>query len=233
VTGIEAILQAMSSPPENPWLGIPAEEYEGHMEAVGQSAALREIFERVVAEARPRRVAVLGCSTGGDLARLDPTRLERAAGVDLNPRYLDLARARLPELGPRLDLVHGDVLQVELPDAGRYDLIHAALLLEHVEPRALLRRIEAWLGPSGVCSLVTQEPATQPSVSETTFTSLRALAPHMKVRAAGEIAALADEAGFALASRRTVKLPSGKALVSSIFDKARKTLGRRRGYARC
>jgi hypothetical protein len=30
-----------------------------------------------------------------------------------------------------------------------------------------------------------------------------------------------------------VKLPSGKALVSSIFDKARKTLGRRRGYARC
>jgi SAM-dependent methyltransferase len=224
-------------PPENPWLGVPADEYEGHMNAVGQSAALREIFGRVVAEARPRRVAVLGCGVGGDLALLDPDRVEGAAGVDVNPRYLELARARLPELAPRLTLICGDVLDVELPqlpDEGRYDLIHAALLLEHVEPLPLLRRIEAWLGPSGVCSLVTQEPtADQPAVTETPFASLRALAPHMKVRAAGEIAALADEAGFALGARRAVKLPTGKTLVSSLFDKARKTLGRRRGYARC
>lgn len=222
------------SPPESPWLGIPADEYEGHMKAIGQSAALREIFARVVAEARPRRVAVLGCGVGEDLALLDPDRLEGAAGVDVNPRYLELARARLPELAPRLTLVCGDVLDVTLPDAGHYDLIHAALLLEHVEPLPLLRRIEAWLGPSGVCSLVTQEPAAaQLAVTETPFASLRALAPHMRVRAAGEIAALADEAGFALGARRAVKLPTGKTLVSSLFDKARKTLGRRRGYARC
>jgi hypothetical protein len=148
---------------------------EEDMSSVAQSAALREIFERVVAEVRPRRLAVLG---------------------------------------PRLHLIGGDVLDVALAAEPRYDLIHGALLLEQVEPLPLLRRIEAWLGPSGVCSLVTQEPAGG-------------------LHAAGEIAALAEEAGFALASRRAMKLPSGKTLVSSLFDKARKTLGRRRGYARC
>jgi SAM-dependent methyltransferase len=218
---------------DNPWLGIPAEEYDAHMEAVGQAAALRQAFERVLGDARPARLAVLGCSTGRDLALVDPARTQVAVGVDVNPRYLELARARLSALGPRPHLVCGDVLSVELPE-GPYDLVHAALLLEYVEPRALLRRIAAWLGPSGTCSLITQEPSPSlPAVSETPHASLRALAPHLTLRTADDVAAIAEEEGFALASRRMIKLPSGKILVSAIFDKARRRLERRRGRTRC
>jgi hypothetical protein len=97
---------------DDPWLRIPAADYEAHMEAVGQSAALRDLFGRVYAEAS-------------------------------------------------------------------------------------------------------------------------ALTGRMKLRTADEVAALATREGFGLAARRTVRLPSGKKLVGSLFDKARKPLDRRRGRARC
>jgi SAM-dependent methyltransferase len=220
-------------PSGDPWLRIPAADYEAHMRAVGQDAALREIFARVYGDARPARVVVLGCTTGGDLALVDPAATALAVGVDLNASYLALAAARLAALGDRLRLVCADVLAAELPP-GPYDLVHAALLLEHVDAPALLARIHGWLAPAGTCSLVTQEPdAGLPDVSETAYESLRSLAGHMTLRTADEIATLATAAGFALADRRTLKLASGKKLVSSIFDKARGPIDRKRARARC
>jgi SAM-dependent methyltransferase len=218
----------------DPWLTIPAGDYEAHMLAAGQTAALREIFARVYADVRPAtRLAVLGCTTGGDLERVDGARTELAVGVDLNGAYLELARERLRSLGSRVRLVCADVVDAALPE-GPYDLVHAALLLEYVDPVAVLGRVHEWLGPSGTCSLVTQEPATgQPAVSDTPHQSLRALARGMTLRTADEVAALAARAGFALADRRIVRLASGKALASQIFDKARGPLKRRRVRARC
>jgi hypothetical protein len=140
------------------------------------AAEHREILQRVVAEARPRRVAVLGGSTGIELG-----------GVE-----------------PRIHVVYG-AADAELSD-GPYDLVHVALLLDDGDPLPLLRRIDAALGPSGTLSVLT---------------------------ASDEIVALVQTAGFALASRRTVKLSTGNALVSAIFDKVRKPLDRRRGRTRC
>jgi SAM-dependent methyltransferase len=218
---------------DNPWLDIPAAEYEAHMRAVGQAEVLREMFARVVAETRPTRVAVLGCTTGADLALLDANATELAVGVDINPSYIEIAAHRLRRLGERLRLVTGNVATAELP-SGPYDLVHGALLLEYVDPDVLFARARGWLGPAGTLSLVTQEPAPDlRSVSETEYESLRALSGRMTLRAAAEVAALAAGAGFALAARRTVKLPSGKKLVSSLFDKARASLGRRPRQGRC
>jgi SAM-dependent methyltransferase len=217
----------------DPWLRIPAADYEAHMRAVGQEAALREIFAGVYAETRPARLAVLGCTTGGDLALVQPAVTRLAVGVDLNADYLALAAERLGALGQRLRLVCGDVACAELPP-GPYDLVHAALLLEYVDPPSLLGRISEWLGPAGTFSLVTQEPVKGlPEVSDAGYASLNSLAGRMTLRSADEVAALAAQAGLALASRRAIKLDSGKKLVSSIFDKARPSLGRRRGRARC
>ena len=120
---------------DDPWLRIPAEEYEAHMRAVGQDRVLREAFARAVAETRPARVAVLGCTTGADFAELDPSRTALAVGVDINPEYLRLASTRLQGLGGHLRLIRGDVADVELPP-GPYDLVHAALLLEYVAPES-------------------------------------------------------------------------------------------------
>src|SRR5579862_3696940 len=135
----------------NPWLRIPAEQYEGHMAAIGQSAVLRDLFSLVYAERRPHRLAVLGCGTGGDLQQVDPTVTEVVVGVDINPDYLEIARGRSSALGPRLHLVCGDVLSAELPPV-QFDLVHAALLLEYVDHLSLFRRMYQWLAPDGACS---------------------------------------------------------------------------------
>jgi SAM-dependent methyltransferase len=219
---------------DEPWLRIPAEDYEAHMRAVGQDVALREAFARVLAETRPARVAVLGCTTGADLAQLAPQTTELAVGVDLNPDYLSVASERLrPRWGERVHLVCADVATAELPP-GPYDLVHAALLLEYVPPDVLFRRAHDWLGPSGMLSLVTQEPVEGlPAVTDAGVESLHALAARMTLRAAAEVAAQAAESGFVVEAQRTVTLASGKKLTSFLLDKARASLGRRRGRARC
>ena len=57
---------------ENPWLSIPLADYEGHMESVGQTGALRRVFSDLYAAVRPGRLAVLGCTTGADFDEVDP-----------------------------------------------------------------------------------------------------------------------------------------------------------------
>jgi SAM-dependent methyltransferase len=204
----------------NPWTSIPAADYEAHMRAVGQSAALRELFARVYAGLRPRRLAVLGCTTGSDLHLVDPAVTELAVGVDLNADYLAVARGRLAGLGPHLRLVHGDVLDAALPEAP-FDLVHAALLLEYVEPLALLGRARGWLSEGGVCSVVTQEPSPEvPAVSPSPYESLKRLTGHQTLRGADEIAALARRAGLRLVDRGFVDLPGGKRLAHALFARA-------------
>jgi SAM-dependent methyltransferase len=204
---------------QDPWLAIPVDDYEAHMRAVGQSAILRAMFLRVYSERRPKRLAVLGCTTGSDLRLIDPAATELAIGVDINPAYLETARERLAPLGAKLKLVEGDVLRVELP-AGELELVHAALLLEYVDPLSLFRRVHEWLAVGGVCSIVTQEPSSeQPAVSETPYQSLRALSAHMRLRSANQIATLARQCGLRLAGEPVATRVGGKSLVSSTFQR--------------
>jgi SAM-dependent methyltransferase len=204
---------------DDPWFKIPAADYEAHMSEVGQTAVLRELFARVYADVRPARLAILGCTTGRDFDQVDAYATELAVGVDLNPEYLEAARARLAAFGDRLRLVCADVTRAVLPGAP-FDLVHAALLLEYVDPGVLLQRAHEWLAPTGTLSVVTQEPAVGlAAVSDTAHASLRALAARMTLRTAGEVELLADQAGFTLKSRRTMRLASGKSLVGSLFNK--------------
>jgi SAM-dependent methyltransferase len=205
---------------ENPWLHIPAVDYEGHMEEIGQSAALRSIFQRVYAESRSRRVLILGCTTGKDFALLDPEVTTTAVGVDLNPAYLATARRELGHLGTALTLIEGDVLAVELP-AARFDLIHAALLVEYVDPEALFRRMSAWLASTGVCSIVWQNAAEGvDSVTRTARESLLTLDGHMFLRDPERLNLAAAQAGLARESIISVGLPRGKSFSAATFTKS-------------
>ncbi|MDX2020810.1 MAG: class I SAM-dependent methyltransferase [Deltaproteobacteria bacterium] len=126
----------------NPWLSIPLEDYEGHMKAVGQAAALRESFVSTYARVKPRRVAILGCTAGGDFAVIQPDVTELAVGVDLNPAYIEAARQRSTHIANAVHWVCGDVLTVELPGAP-FELVHAALLLEYVDAEQVFVRVLA------------------------------------------------------------------------------------------
>lgn len=204
---------------ENPWLHIPAPDYEAHMAQIGQSAALRTIFRRVYAQLRPRRVLILGCTTGQDFALLDPDVTTSAVGVDVNATYLATARSELGPLGAAVTLIEGDVLTVELPAAG-FDLIHAALLVEYVDPEALFRRMSGWLAPTGVCSLVSQNAAEGvASVTRTARASLQTLDGHMCLRDPERLNSAAVQAGLVRGSVVAVGLPGGKSFSTATFTK--------------
>ena len=203
---------------DSPWLRIPAADYEGHMAAAGPTAALRRLFSSVYSRIQPRRVAVLGCTTGADFDAIDPGVTDVAAGVDINARYLDIAENRLAALGRRVHLVCGDVLKVELPEAP-FDLVHAALLLEYVDPAALFRRVQRWLAPAGRFSVIIQErlPGIA-AVTSTRYESLQLLAGTMSLRSTNEVTSVGLREGFVRKSSEALELPGGKVLVQMLFE---------------
>ena len=165
---------------DNPWLAIPAADYEGHMGAGGvdQLAPLRAIFADLYARVRPARLAVLGCGPGNGLDVVDPAVTRRFAGVDLSADYLSLARERHPRLAPIATWICSSADRCDLEAAG-FDLIHAALLLEYIDASAVVPRIAGWLAPGGVFSVVLQLPGGDARISATGFASLRTLSrPH-------------------------------------------------------
>jgi SAM-dependent methyltransferase len=204
---------------DNPWLRIPAADYEGHMEAVGQTAALRQLFSAAYGRVKPRRLAVLGCTTGADFDAIDSAVTDVAVGVDINADYLHVAEERLTAAGRHVDLICGDVLTVGLPQAP-FDLVHAALLLEYVDPARLFRRFHHWAAPSGRISIILQQEIPGiAAVSTTRYESLQTLAGTMSLRSAEQIAAIGAEEGLACESSRAVQLPSGKILVQMLFER--------------
>ena len=208
---------------DSPWMHVSARDYEAHMAEIGQSHALRDIFARVYANTRPRRLLVLGCTTGNDFELVDPDVTENTVGVDLNPRYIEIARTKVDQVRAAVELVHGDVLRATLP-CPEFDLVHAALLFEYVDPLAMFRRIAAWLAPDGVCSTVTQNPAHGVApVSKTSYASLRALDGRMSLHRADDLHAFAERAGLERVSSRDVPLPLGKSFSVSTFRKAKTT----------
>jgi SAM-dependent methyltransferase len=205
---------------ESPWLHIPAADYEAHMDAIGQSSVLREAFARIYAAVRPRRVLVLGCTTGRDFMLMDPAVTDRAVGVDVNGEYLTAARRRITFPGDLVEFVHGDALEVDL-DGPPFDLVHAALLIEHVDPVRLLRRMAGWLADTGTCSVVSQNPAPGvAAVSRTGCDRLLLLDGHMSLLTPEEVAAHAVQAALIPASCWEVRTGEGRCLAVSTFRKA-------------
>jgi SAM-dependent methyltransferase len=205
----------------NPWLSIPAEDYDGHMGpgGVDQLAPLAAIFEEVYAASRPASVAVLGCATGNGLEAIDPAVTPRIVGVDLHPEYLATARRRQARLGAALDLRCADLLTCALEPAS-FALVHAALVFEHVDPERLVARIADWLGPAGICSVVLQTAAGEaPPVSRSPFSSLQALAETMRLVPPDELRQLFGRHGLAETRAWRVSLREGKAFHVAVFGR--------------
>jgi SAM-dependent methyltransferase len=96
---------------KNPWLKIPATDYEAHMASpeVAQRHVISSLFSEVLGELLPASVAVLGCTTGNGFEHVDPTKTERVIGVDINQSYLEILRERFFKKIPGLELVEADI----------------------------------------------------------------------------------------------------------------------------
>jgi SAM-dependent methyltransferase len=168
---------------DNPWLSIPAPDYEAHMASpeVGQLQFLNTVFKETLAGRRPKSLLIPGCATGNGFEHIDFTITKRVVAVDINPAYLALLRERFQDAVKRIETVEKDILACEFAPAS-FDLIFGGLIFEYIDAATALGRFRTWLDSAGVLVAVLQLPDDQlPVVTETSFASLRKLAPIMKL----------------------------------------------------
>lgn len=196
----------------NPWLDIPLPDYEAHMSlpTIGQSRLLADQLDTLVRTYSPCGVAIVGCAGGNGFERLLGTSVTRVVGVDINPVYIEQARRRFEGRIPGLELLAADIQSPEsLFDP--IDLIYAALVLEYVDLEQAMSALGRHCKPNGILAVLSQLPhETLTEVSPSPYTSLRLLAPGMRLVPAEELKMQASQAGFVPERSSTVVSSGGK-----------------------
>jgi SAM-dependent methyltransferase len=203
----------------NPWLDIPLEDYEGHMSlpAIGQARMLADQLALLMERERPTSIAIIGCAGGNGLDRVEPGQVKRVVAVDINPAYIEAVGIRHRRRLTGLELYCADI------QSGSFqfepvDLIYAALLFEYVDVGAALATLKRVCRSGGLLATLIQLPHHDHGVvSPSPYTSLKMLAPVMRLIAPAELSRLALAAGFAAADCELIELPSGKQFSMQTF----------------
>lgn len=204
---------------DNPWLTIPAADYEAHMSnpAVGQLQFLSGVIGQHLDQFDPESVAVVGCATGNGFEHIDPARVKRIVGIDINPRFLEIVRRRFARTLPGLELVCTDVSNCRL-EPQSLDFVHCGLILEYVDPKTVFHKAAGWLRHGGILAVVLQLPSEgKPNVTQTEYTSLKRLEPIMKLVDPRQVETLAERHHFGLVRGETRALESGKEFYVGVF----------------
>jgi ubiquinone/menaquinone biosynthesis C-methylase UbiE len=206
---------------ESPWLYIPASDYEGHMgpDGTDQMSVLNRVFRKVYQERKPASMAVLGCGTGNGFEHIDRTITHRAVGIDINARYLEIARRRCCQLTQTVEFECAAAEQCEF-EPESFDLVHAALIFEYVDPGPMLDRITSWLRPKGAVSAVLQLPSKEQGVvTKTLFSSVQTLEESIRLVEPERLGQLAGDAGLSGCITQTFPLRHGKGFFLGVFEK--------------
>lgn len=205
----------------NPWLNIPATDYEGHMGSpnVGQLSFLANIFKEALEHHDCHTVALLGCATGNGLEHVKGEFTHRVTAVDMHPEYLGILRQRYGNKVPGLEVVQDDLESCEL-DKQAYSLIFAGLIFEYLEPLVLLQKIAKWLQVDGILVSVLQLPAEGASVSETPYTSLKSLSSIMSLIDPTQFKPIAADIGLMAIEEKSITLETGKSFYIGIYQKS-------------
>jgi SAM-dependent methyltransferase len=123
--------------------------------APGQLAAIAHVFGLAAPDVSAARVLEIGCAAGGNLIPFAATHPQaRAVGVDLSQVQIDNGRMRVDALGlDNVELLAGDVAQVDLAALGQFDYIIAHGVYSWVPDNvreAILSTFRSSLTPSGV-----------------------------------------------------------------------------------
>ena len=205
----------------NPWLQIPASDYEGHMSSPGvaQQSFLAQTFKESLENHESSSIALLGCSTGNGLEFINKDTTKRITVVDINPEYLKILRQRYEKSVSGLEVMEAD-LQTCTIEAQAYSLIFVGLVFEYLDPLILLPRISGWLQPGGVMVTVLQLPVEHlKMVTNSPYASLKKLEPIMKLISLQDFKFMASEAGLKEKEGKIVTLESGKPFYVGTYAK--------------
>jgi len=202
---------------KNPWLRIPATDYEAHMALpeVAQAQALSKLMASALKEYTPASLAVIGCTTGNGFEHVDHT--HRVVGVDINAAYLAVLKTRFACRIPRLELIEADITA---PDFG-FDpvaMVFAALVFEYVDVARALRSIARCLSPGAILVAVLQLPSPESApVTATRYKSLELLAPIMNLVIPSEFSHMCNSLGLQKIKTDSIPLKKGKAFFVGFY----------------
>lgn len=197
---------------ENPWLDVRLADYEGHMALphVAQAQLLSDIFADLLARRRPRSVAVVGCAGGNGFERIDPGRVDRVVGIELNPSFVRAAEERFAGRFRSFSVVCADVEHDPI-DVVPVDLLYAALILEYVDVQKVFRRLAELTAAAGVCAIVSQLRSDAiPEITPSPFTALAVLAERFHFVDSDVLRRIAASAGWKELDARTLRAAGGK-----------------------
>lgn len=196
----------------NPWLSIPASDYEAHMglPSVSQLSFLRQVFKESAAKHDCSSMAYLGCATGNGLEYISKEITHTLTAIDINPKYLEILRNRYLSKIPNLETIEADLTDYQ-GNNKRYALIFAVLIFEYLSPMLLLKKIASWLEKAGIMVVVLQlQDKHATKVSDTPYSSLKRLDPIMKLVPEQDFKLMAKKSGLKELEGKRVTLESGK-----------------------
>lgn len=201
---------------KNPWTNIPFDDYEGHMQAVGQLAMLNSTFKHYFDLYQPQNIIILGATTGNGLENI--TQADSIIAIDINNNYLIELKARFPNL-PNLHTICGDIQNLELNNTTS-DFIYAGLIFEYVDLPKTIINIKKWFKNSGKLVTVLQLPNEKISaVSATQFKSLDQLGSIMKLVNVDYFEEVMNKNNFVKEESNIIELQSGKQFYVSVHAK--------------
>jgi len=205
----------------NPWLEVPAADYEIHMEheMVRQGEMIRQHLAKCLDRFQPESLLYLGACVGNGLEGAYVSRLADILAVDINPEYLGILRERFKTL-PALRTE-----QCSFPegfkDPGCFQLAYGALFFEYVDLESTLSVIAEHLTPKGHLVALLQQPSEQGRMTETGVTSLKSILPIMSLHAPDTFTGIADRVGvFSHVSTEHIMSPCGKSFCEMIIQRS-------------
>ncbi len=205
----------------NPWLKIPATDYEAHMALpqVAQAQALNKLMASALAQYAPKSLAVIGCSTGNGFERIDTSHTSRVVGVDINPAYLAILKSRFAHKISLLELIETDITAPDFK-IDPVAMVFAGLVFEYVDVVSAMKNIARCLSPGGIFLSVLQLPSpVSAPVTPTRYKSLELLASIMNLVPPFEFTDICADVGLQKIKTDTVPLEKGKAFFVGFYQK--------------
>lgn len=210
---------------KNPWLKIPASDYEAHMALpeVAQTQALNKLMASALDEYAPESVAVIGCTTGNGLEHINTAFTHRVFCVDINSDYLKILKARYADKNICLELIEADVNTPNFSIAP-VSMVFALLLFEYVDVMNALVNITRCMAPGGMLLVVLQLPSPESApVTATKYKSLELLTPIMKLVDPSDFSDMCCSAGLQQVKADTIPLKRGKAFFAGFYRKLKES----------
>lgn len=206
----------------NPWLHIPASDYEGHMgfPGVDQLSFLAQTLKESLSKYDSTSLAYLGCATGNGLEHIDTQITRRLTVIDINPEYLEILKSRYEQKIPNLKIIKADLNEFEGNNQS-YSLIFAGLIFEYLSPVPLLGKIANWLENEGDLVVVLQmQDQNEKMISDTPYSSLKSLSSIMNLVPEESFKLMAKECGMRETESKTITLESGKSFYVAAYKKS-------------